>query len=57
MLESFDKGEVMKKLMLLTTFFFLSGLNADCIEDLGTPNMFGSYDQLKHIQKERMSNV
>mgnify|MGYP001237263773 CR=1 FL=1 len=46
----------MKKLMLWTAFFFLSGLNADCIEDLGTPNMFGSYDQLKHIKKEIKTN-
>ena len=28
------------------------GVLGDCIEDFGTPNMFGSYEQLNHIQKE-----
>ena len=46
----------MKKLLFLTAFFFLSSVNAGCIEDLGTPSMFGSYDQLKHIQKEIKTN-
>jgi len=45
-----------KRLLFLSAFFLLNGLHADCIEDFGTPNMFGSYEQLKHIQKEIKNN-
>ena len=30
---------------------------ADCIEDFGTPEFFGSYEQLQHIQVEIKSNA
>tara|TARA_A200000113_G_C8576743_1_gene261216 strand:+ start:63 stop:464 length:402 start_codon:yes stop_codon:yes gene_type:complete len=32
------------------------GLFAECIQDFGTPKMFGSYEQLKHMQKEIKKN-
>ena len=45
----------MKKLLII--ILFLSGsLFAGCIKDFGTPKMFGSYEQLKHIQKEIKKN-
>ena len=46
----------MKKLTLVMGLIASTGLWAECIEDLGTPSMFGSYDQLQHIQKEIKTN-
>ena len=34
----------MKKLILVMGLIASTGLWAECIEDLGTPSMFGSYD-------------
>ena len=45
------------KLLALVFFIFCSQIAiAKCKEDFGTPDMFGSYEQLKHIQKEVREN-
>ena len=50
----------MKKILLSFTIIFSlmfsSTAFAECIEDLGTPIIFGSYEQLGHIQKEIKKN-
>ena len=46
----------MNKKILIILLSLSGSLFAGCIEDLGTPKMFGSYEQLKHIQKEINKN-
>tara|TARA_A100001015_G_C14866827_1_gene662690 strand:- start:323 stop:736 length:414 start_codon:yes stop_codon:yes gene_type:complete len=46
----------MNKKILIILLSLSGSLYAGCIEDFGTPKMFGSYDQLKHIQKEIKKN-
>ena len=46
----------MKKLVIVLLSFMNLSVIAECIEDLGVSDVFGSHEQLKHIQEEIQTN-